>query len=450
MTEEHITPPIGAAVPKGEPLEYVRQTTAEDVANPHPILAVWELTLACDLGCKHCGSRAGKAREGELTTEQCLDVVQQLSGVGVREVTLIGGEFYLRDDWTQIAQAFKDVGISVGVTTGARNLTDERIQQAIDCGIDSISISFDGLEQTHDALRGPKGSWRAAYEAAEKVAASPIRLASNTQINRLSMPELPALADLLVDLGCKAWQVQLTVPMGRAADRPDLLLQPYDFLELFPLMVWIKQTKLIPAGMAFFPSNNVGYFGVYEKILRWGGDRGTHWTGCNAGKYAVGIEADGKIKGCPSLPSADYTGGNFKNDRLSDVVDNSDKLRHLWHRTRDDLWGYCAECYYGDTCLAGCTWTSHTLFGRPGNTPYCVHRATELEKRGQRERIVKVEAAEGIPFDYGRYEIVTEPIPDAPEVPKIVDMALSDVTTLPIDAGSIWTKEQRKEKLKRQ
>ncbi len=33
-----------------------------------PIYAVWEITLRCDLACRHCGSRAGRERPDELTT----------------------------------------------------------------------------------------------------------------------------------------------------------------------------------------------------------------------------------------------------------------------------------------------------------------------------------------------------------------------------------------------
>src|SRR5262245_57644192 len=57
-----------------------------------PVYAVWELTLRCDLACQHCGSRAGHARENELSTAECLDVVAQLAALGIKEVTLIGGE----------------------------------------------------------------------------------------------------------------------------------------------------------------------------------------------------------------------------------------------------------------------------------------------------------------------------------------------------------------------
>jgi MoaA/NifB/PqqE/SkfB family radical SAM enzyme len=67
-------------------------------AEPAPLYAVWEITLACDLGCRHCGSRAGPRRDTELTTAECLDVVAQMRDLGFREVTLIGGEAYLRED----------------------------------------------------------------------------------------------------------------------------------------------------------------------------------------------------------------------------------------------------------------------------------------------------------------------------------------------------------------
>ena len=52
------------------------------------------------------------------------------------------------------------------------------------------------------------------------------------------------------------------------------------------------------------------------------------------------------------------------------------------------------------------------LFGKRGNNPFCHHRALELLREGRRERIVRTEAADGMPFDYGKYEIVEEPWPE--------------------------------------
>ena len=433
----------------GDPNKLVRAKNKLDWENPHPLYVVWEITLQCDLACKHCGSRAGAKRPDELTTAECFDMARQMAEMGVREVTLIGGEAYLRRDWHEIAAELTRLGMVVSITTGGLGMSQQLIKTAEASGVKSISVSIDGLEETHDAQRGVKGSWKAAVKASQQIAESGMRVTTNSQINMLSMPELVAMADLLHEIGSIGWQLQLTVAMGRAADRPELLLQPYHLLELFPLLVWIKENKLDPRGIRMFPGNNLGYFGPYEERLRYGGDRGGHYSGCAAGLWTLGLESDGKIKGCPSLTTEDWTGGNIRDSTLADVVNNSPELTHLKNRTRDNLWGYCHTCYYGDICKAGCTWTSDVLLGRPGNNPYCIHRATELEKVGIRERIVKVEDAPGLPFDSGRFELVEEPFEEGDAEPSILGVNVADVLGLTTDKRTVWTADQVRETLRK-
>src|SRR5688572_18472029 len=86
----------------------------------YPVYAVWEVTLRCDLACRHCGSRAGRSRPDELTTEEALDLVAQMAELGVKEVTVIGGEAYLREDWTEIVRAVRAHGMTCTMTTGGR------------------------------------------------------------------------------------------------------------------------------------------------------------------------------------------------------------------------------------------------------------------------------------------------------------------------------------------
>ena len=68
-----------------------RQRSERDYRDFVPVHVVWELTLACNLKCSHCGSRAGKRRPDELTTAEALAVVDQLARLGTRELTIIGG-----------------------------------------------------------------------------------------------------------------------------------------------------------------------------------------------------------------------------------------------------------------------------------------------------------------------------------------------------------------------
>ncbi len=376
-----------------------------------PTYAVWELTLRCDLACRHCGSRAGRARPEELTTAEALDLVDQLAALGVLEVSLIGGEAYLRDDWAIVAKAVRDHGMDVNMVTGGRGFTPERVEQAKSVGIKNISVSVDALEATHDALRGVKGSFQSAFAALAAAKEAGLAIAANTQIARPALREIEPLAALLADQGIYAWQVAMTAPMGRAADEPELILEPYQVLEVLAMLARIHP-RLKERGIKIWPGNDIGYFGPYDSLLR-SHMPGGHMAPCGAGRATLGIEADGTIKGCPSLPTSAYAGGNIKDEKLVDLWERAEPIRFTRGRTEKDLWGYCRTCYYAEDCLGGCSWTAHTLFGRIGNNPFCHHRALELLREGKRERLELRTPAEGKPFDHGVFECIVEDWPEA-------------------------------------
>ena len=113
--------------------------------------AVWEITLKCNLACSHCGSRAGEARTEELSTPEALDMVRQLAEVGIQEVTLIGGEAFMRSDWLEIAKAITEAGMICGMTTGGFGVSLETARRMKEAGIKTVSVSVDGgTPETHD------------------------------------------------------------------------------------------------------------------------------------------------------------------------------------------------------------------------------------------------------------------------------------------------------------
>jgi radical SAM protein with 4Fe4S-binding SPASM domain len=375
-----------------------------------PIYVVWELTLKCDLACRHCGSRAGAARPDELSVDEAIDVVRQLATLGVKEVTVIGGEAYLFHGWTDVIRAIRAHGMQSSLVTGGRGWTLERATAGKEAGLQTVSFSIDGDEATHDRLRGVAGAYRSVCQAFAHSRQVGLPFSFNTQVNRLSMPHLPQIFELLKSAGGHGWQIQLTVPGGRAADEPDVLLQPYDLLELFPMLADLKR-RAETARIKLLAGNNVGYFGPFDHVLRNLTPAG-HSGSCQAGRLGMGIEANGDIKGCPSLPTQRWVGGNTRERSIKDIWERSEPLRYNRDRTVDDLWGFCRTCYYADDCRAGCTWMASSLFGRPGNNPYCHHRAVELAATGQRERVVLKENAPGTPFDHGRWELLLETLED--------------------------------------
>ena len=375
------------------------------------VYAVWELTLQCNLGCVHCGSRAAKARPEELSTAEALDLVRQMRDAGVTEVTLIGGEAFLRPDWLAIVEAIREAGLSCTLTTGGYGISATTAKNMREAGIQQVSVSIDGTQKTHDELRGKIGSWKACFATLEHLRRAGIPISCNTQINRLSAPELPLIYADIVEAGCRAWQLAMTVPMGRAADRPEILLQPSELLAVFPLLIELA-IRAERDGVLFFPGNNIGYYGPYERRLRSMQGSGAIWEGCQAGMNTLGIEANGAIKGCPSLPTSTYVGGNIREKPLREILSTAELAMNSHQGTPEGsshLWGFCRECEYAELCRGGCTWTAHVFFGQRGNNPYCHHRALMREKIGLRERLVLETRAPGEPFDHGKFAIKEEP-----------------------------------------
>ncbi len=399
--------PLAPVAKQGPPLD--EHSRAID-RHWRPSYAVWEITLQCDLACHHCGSRAGRARPDELDTREALELCDQLAALGVNEVTLIGGEAYLRDDWIEIIARLAHHKMRVGTATGGRGLTREKILAAKNAGLKAISVSIDGFEAEHDAQRGLHGSYAAAMETMRHVReVGGINLTANTQVNRYSLPIVEELFAHLVEQGIAGWQVQLTAAMGRAADEPRLFLEPWQVLEVHPKLARCKR-EAERRKVLFWPGNNIGYFGPFEAIMRGhfkAGYRGT----CGAGRISLGIEANGNIKGCPSLPTDAYVGGNVREHPLKDIWERSEELRFTRNFTAQNLAGFCATCYYADDCRGGCHWTAHVLLGYPGDNPFCHHRALELMEQNVREVVRQAKPAPGLPFDHATYVVEREPFP---------------------------------------
>ncbi len=396
-----------------------RALTAEDASGPHPVLAVWELTMHCDQPCGHCGSRAGKPRANELDTTELLQVVDALARLKTREVSLIGGEAYLRDDLYQIIRAIRAKGMRVTMQTGGRAFTREMAEQLRDAGLGALGVSIDGPARIHDRLRGNLGSHAAAIRALRHAREAGMVISANSQVNRLTAPCLEEMAAELQAQRVQSWQVQLTGPMGRAADRPEWILEPWRVVEVIDTLAKIQLDAVrrgvvddfgVPFNVA--ANNNIGYYGPHEQVMRSvPGAREAHYTGCQAGVFVLGIESDGTVKGCPTLPTEEYAAGNVRTTPLEEIWANAERMQFARRPRGDELWGFCKTCYYADVCKAGCSWTVHTAFGRRGNNPFCYHRVTQLRKKGVREKLVPVERAPNKPYDHGRFDIVEEPWP---------------------------------------
>lgn len=87
-----------------------------------PCYVVWELTLACNMRCAHCGSSAGKPREDELDLDEMLRVCDELAELGCERLTLLGGEPLIHPRWPDVARRVRENGFRANVVLGERRL----------------------------------------------------------------------------------------------------------------------------------------------------------------------------------------------------------------------------------------------------------------------------------------------------------------------------------------
>ena len=348
-----------------------------------PIKCTWEITLACNLRCGHCGSRAGQARPDELDTAEALHVCDQLADLGCRFVTLAGGEPTLRKDWMDLARRLRERGVRPAILSNGLTWNRRLAETSLEAGIVKVGFSLDGLERTHDCVRKAPHGYRRVLEAIDHTVAAGMRTVAVTHVTRRNFGELEALHEVLGRHGVETWQIQLGVPMGNMIEDREAVLPHESVLDLIPRLVALNRTGRRPTIVA---ADNIGYYHEHEAEIRPPAKQIDFWVGCRAGIHVVGIESHGAVKGCLSLPSVlngrtDFVEGNLRERSLADIWRDPDSFAYNRKFTPDDLAGTCRGCEYGEICRGGCTWTSVSHCGHPHEFPPCYYRLARASER---------------------------------------------------------------------
>lgn len=357
-----------------------------------PDRAIFELTYRCDLRCAHClvdGGGSGGAGEAgaELSADEALGAVDQLADLGLRVVTVTGGEPLLRKDWYGVARRIRERGMVLRLSTNGHLLDDGVLTRLEELGTQRVVVSVDGTRANHDRVRtglgrrGRESSFDLVMACLDRLRGSTVVASVITAVTRLNLGELDEVHRLLKERGVERWTVQLAHATGRLRrTSPDdgarsLLLAPGQLPELAAFLERAAGDPDLPP-IVF---NSIGYLSREEPIIRPSGrDRPTpFWTGCHCGIRTVGVEPDGGIKGCANQVGEPFVVGNLREEPLKAIWD--DEAR--WHWLRPDpsqMRGVCADCKLAPVCGAGCTALAHASTGDLFHNPYCL-RAVRRE-----------------------------------------------------------------------
>ncbi len=350
-------------------MELFQRYRAQNMA-AHPLTELfWECTLACNAHCKHCGSNAGtRPVPNELSTKEAKAAFYQIAqDFDAKRIMLnvTGGEPLLRADLFDVMEYATALGFPWGMTTNGMLLDSDAIQGLRRAGMQTVSISIDGLAATHDAFRGVPGSYNRILRNihALKDAGFVQHIQVTTVFHKQNLAQLDALYAAMRALPLDSWRLVSMDPIGRAGSHSDLLLDGDELRTLLEFILRHKKDKGLDLQYGC-----PGYLGLqYEKEVR------RQFFHCRTGVNVGSILANGDLFVCPNVPRLPHLiQGNIRQDRFSTVWNTGYAPFRTPQRT---YCTHCDACEHWRQCLGGAFHTWNFDENRQNKCPLEMMRA---------------------------------------------------------------------------
>ena len=331
----------------------VAQGSGQPAVAAGPRVVAWEVTRRCPLACRHC--RAGakdRAYEGELTTSECLRVLDSLAAFSRPMIIWTGGEPMYRPDIIELVRGATARGLRSVMAPCGTLVTREALLALKDAGVTACSFSLDGATaESHDAFRGVAGAFDNVTRAMAVAVEIGMPFQVNATVSRLNKDELPAIREAAIARGARTLDLFFLVPVGRGVGLRDLALSPD---ETEQVLRWA------------FEMDRLGPIHVREtcapqavRIWHALGEPGLQPAGCMGGRGFVFVSHTGILQPCGFLdvPSGDLRATAFDFKR---AYESSRVFSDL--SQPDRYGGACGACGFRREC-GGCRARAYSATG---------------------------------------------------------------------------------------
>ena len=206
-------------------------------------MIAWEVTRSCNLNCVHCRAAANCGPyPGELSTEKCFQLIDEIAAMSSPVIILTGGEPLLRPDIFEIASYGTNKGLRMVMATNGTLVNPATAKKMIQSGIKRVSISIDGKDAaSHDAFRQEKGAFDEAMAGIDAMKEAGMEFQINTTITTANLKQIKDILELAKKLGAAAHHIFLLVPTGRGRDLAEQAITAADYEET---LMWFHQESL--------------------------------------------------------------------------------------------------------------------------------------------------------------------------------------------------------------
>lgn len=324
---------------------------------------IWlEITKKCNLTCPHCYIDGGIERENELTTEEILEIIDDIADMGVWAIAITGGEPTLHPDFSKIVQYARKRNLLVGVATHGLHLTDKLLSELPTDGL-IISVSIDDL---HLKNKGSDIEFKIATDAILRCIKYGFHTNIMTNTNKKNVDKLDNLVKWAEKNEVSVRSVPFS-PIGDRAKKYASVLEntPEDAYKVAKF--WFKEMKWEheyhqKVGLC------VGVIFNYGLTLAYMSQR------CSSGRFLSYICSDGTVYPCTMCAGEKiFSPGNLKDIKFSQLWKQQWEIRE---KSWDDFKETCSSCplnsaeYY---CSARCPAMSHARhnnFSSCGASPF--------------------------------------------------------------------------------
>jgi radical SAM protein len=326
---------------------------------------------------------------GELNHEESVQLIDQITEFEkpYPALLLTGGDPLMRDDFYELIQYAKGKGIYVAVAASVTpKLTLESISRMKQLGVDIMSLSLDGATpETHDRLRGVKGTWQQTIDALRAAKDAGLRAQINTTVMRSNVRELADIFHIAKMNGSVAWEVFFLIRTGRGARLESLEADTCEEVMHFLFDAAQHGLPVRTAEGPHFrrvrgerergrePSHTCLYRDLAARLLEIEGPP-THAaslksTATRDGRGIMFVAYDGEVYPSGFLP---ISTGKVPVEHLNSIYKSSSLFVGL--RDSKNLKGRCGVCGYREIC-GGSRSRAFAEFGDPfAEDPACAYK----------------------------------------------------------------------------
>jgi len=304
----------------------------------YPVISEVAVNYRCNLNCKFCYAGSQNKDKG-LSTKDIKKILKKIRyQAKVPFVSFTGGEPLLRKDIFELISFAQKIDLKTNLITNGTLITVEVAEKLKRAGLESAQVSLEGPEKVHNEITGVRGAFEKTIRGIKELKEKGIRVHTNTTLNKMNIPYVFELIDIIKSIGLDKFSMNLLIPCGSAYKNKDIWVKYSEIGEVIKKVKNYSNKK----GLKFIWYSPLP-FCIFNPVKE-----GLGGKGCAALKGLLSVDPQGNIIPCSSF--FEPVGNLLKED--FEKIWFSEKAQ--FYRKREFAGEKCKKCELFEKCTGAC------------------------------------------------------------------------------------------------